>query len=55
MSKKVNSQKETINSLNNLFLKKTDSKKVQKKLNLIGQRILNNTYNEIMLILKNEI
>ncbi len=55
MSKKIKNQKEMINSLNELFLKKNRTKRIQKKLHSIGQEILNNTYNEIILILKNEI
>ena len=42
-------------SLLKLFSKKSETKKIQSKLNLIGQKILVNTYKEVKLILKNEI
>ena len=37
------------NALNKFFLKETSSRKIHKKLKLIGQKILNNTYKEIVL------
>ena len=43
------------NSLDKLFLKKTNSKQIQKKLNVIGQKVLVNTYKEVKLLLKNDI
>ena len=55
MSKKINTQKDMIYSLNRYFLKNSDTKKIQKKLNLIGQKILYKTYNEINLLIKNEV
>ena len=38
-----------------LLSTKPSSKKLQKKLNLIGQKILENTYKEIKPVLKNDI
>ena len=55
ISYKVNTRKQMINCLNKLFSKKSDSKKIQKKLKLIGNKILENSYNEVKLILKDEI
>ena len=43
-----------IKSLDNLLSKKNNSKKIQNKLNLIGNKILKKTYNEISLFFKNE-
>ena len=54
MSKKINNQKEMVYLLNRYFSKNSNTKKIQKKLNLIGQNILNKTYNEINLLIKNE-
>ena len=54
MSKKISNQKDMIYSLNSYFSKNSNTKKVQKKLNLIGQNILYKTYNEINLLIKNE-
>ena len=54
MSKKINNQKDMIYSLNRYFLKNSNTKKIQKKLNLVGQNILYKTYNEINLLIKNE-
>ena len=54
MSKKINNQKDMIYSLNRCFLKNSNTKKVQKKLNLLGRKILYKTYNEINLLIKNE-
>ena len=51
----VNNEQKMISSLTGLFSKKLDSKKMQNKLNLIGQKILENTYKEVKLVLKNEI
>jgi len=36
-----------INSIDKLFLKKNNSKKIQTKLKLIGRKILDTTYKEI--------
>ena len=55
MSKKVSSFKEVVNILNKSFIKKKDTKKIQKKLHLIGKKILNNTIKEIRIFAKNEI
>ena len=55
ISEKINSENEMINSLKKLFSKTNNSKKIQKKLNFIGKKILDKTYNEIDLLLKNEI
>ena len=55
MSKKINNNKQMIKSLTILFSKKTNSKIIQKKLSLIGQKILENTYKEVKLVLKNDI
>ena len=38
-----------------LFLNNKNSNKIKKKINLIGNKILNDTYKEIGLLLKNEI
>jgi len=51
ISKKIKDKKEMTESLINLFSKKSKSKKIQKKLNLIGQKILYATYLEIKHIL----
>ena len=51
VSKKIINQNQLVNALDILFRKKTNSKKIQNKLNLIGQKILNATYKEIKLIL----
>ena len=55
ISQEVNKEKQMIHSLDNLFSKRSNSKKIRKKLSSIGQKILNNTYKEIGLLLKNEI
>ncbi len=47
ISKKINSQMEMILSLKYFFSKNLSTKKTQKKLNIIGQNILNKTYNEL--------
>ena len=41
-------------ALNSYFSKNSNTKKIQKKLNLIGRNILYKTYNEINLLIKNE-
>ena len=51
MSQKIVNHKQMVNLLNNLFKKKSNSKKIQKRLNLIGKKILDSTYKEIELIL----
>ena len=55
ISQKISTEKDMINSLNKLFSKKSKSKEIQKKFSLIGKKILENTYKEVKLILKNEI
>ena len=55
ISQKINNQKKTIKFLKKLLSTKPNSKKLQKKLNLIGQKILENTYKEIKQVLKNDI
>ena len=47
ISIKINNQKQMIKSINKLFQQKSNSKIAQKKLKLIGQKILNETYKEI--------
>ena len=42
-------------TLEKLFSKNRNSKKIKKEINFIGQKILNVTYKEISLLLKNEI
>ncbi len=44
----VNSKSKMISSLENLFAKKTRSFEIRKKINLIGKKILDNTYKEII-------
>ena len=55
MSEKIYNQNQMLNLLKKLFSKKNNSKKSIQKLNLIGQKILNLTYQEINLILRNDI
>ena len=47
LSSVINSQSELLIKLENLFSKKNNSKKILKKLNKIGNKILINTYKEI--------
>ena len=54
ISKRINNQKDMVYSLNKCFSKNSNTKKIQKKLNTIGQNILNKTYNEINFLIKNE-
>ena len=44
-----------IKALNKNLMKKNDFNRIQKKLRLIGQKILLNTFKEIDLLLKNEL
>ena len=44
-----------LETLNKLFSKNKGSKKIKEKINVIGQKILNVTYREVKLLLKNEI
>ena len=55
ISNKVTNYRQLSNELDKLFLKKQSSKKIQYKLNSIGNKILNNTYKNINMFLKNEI
>ena len=55
ISLQLNTQKQMVDHLNNLFSKKSNSKKIEQKLKLIGHKILESSYNEVKLILKNEI
>jgi len=55
ISQKINNEKHMAYLLNSLFLRKTNSKKIQRKLKIIGQKILDNTYNEIKLVLNDKI
>ena len=53
---KISNKKMMISTLKKFFNKKSGSKKIEKKLNKIGQNILGNTYKEINPIIeKNEI
>ena len=47
ISQKIITKDNMVNLLIKLFSKKTDSKRIQKKLNYIGQKILDSTYEEI--------
>ena len=47
---RVNKKENMIHTLNKLFKKKTNSKKIKNKLNMIGKKILTNTYKKINLI-----
>ena len=47
ISKKVSNQSQIIDALKKLFLQKTNSPKIKKKLNVIGDKILISTYKEI--------
>tara|TARA_B100000530_G_scaffold214168_1_gene137425 strand:- start:178 stop:1023 length:846 start_codon:yes stop_codon:yes gene_type:complete len=55
ISRKIKNQNEMINILDECLKKKGNSKKIQKKLNIIGEKILFQTYKEINLLIKNEI
>ena len=55
LSKEINNQKELIHSLNLLLSKKTNTKIMQKKIVEIGQKILKRSYEEINLLIKNEV
>ena len=51
ISNKVNNEKKMINTIDMLFLKKTNSRRLQAKLKLIGHKILETTYKEIKYII----
>jgi len=55
ISSKVHNHNQLSNKLDKLFLKKQSSKKIQHKLNSIGNKILIDTYKHINIFLKNEI
>jgi len=54
ISYKISNQSEMLKVLKNLFSKNNRSKNLQKKLFLIGQEVLNRTYDSIDLLIKNE-
>ena len=47
ISRRINSPKKMASALNKLLKKKSDSKKIQIKLKIIGKQILESTYREI--------
>ena len=55
ISQKINNEKQITNFLSKFFLKRSNSKIIQKKISHIGKKILENTLKEVKLILKNEI
>ena len=55
ISKKIYNQKTMAIELNRLFLKRTNSKQIKNEINVLGKKILKNTYKEINLILNNAI
>tara|TARA_B100001057_G_scaffold401180_1_gene412600 strand:- start:5890 stop:7143 length:1254 start_codon:yes stop_codon:yes gene_type:complete len=55
LSKVINNHKEMVHFLDALLSKKTNTKMIQKKINKIGQKILKISYQEINLLIKNEI
>ena len=52
IAKKVTNQSDMLSELDKLFVRKNPSKKIQKKLNSIGDKILKNSYYEIGKLLK---
>ena len=54
ISKKVRNKKDIVILLNKNFSESSNRNKIQKKLKLIGKKILNKTYNEINFLIKNE-
>ena len=54
ISTKVKNHSQLLIKLNKLLTQKSNSKKIQNKLNKIGDKILNDTYNEIYQFIKNE-
>ena len=55
ISSKVKGSKMMSKTLIKLFANTKNSNKIKKKINLIGQKILNDTYKKVDLLLKNEI
>jgi len=51
ISKKINNKKNMIQSLNKLFIINKSSMKTQKKLQIIGQKILRSTFKEVKLMI----
>ena len=51
ISIKINNQKQMISKINMFFKKRRDSKLIQTKLKLIGEKILSKTYDEISFFL----
>ena len=52
ISMKISNQKQFITMIDRFFKKKSNSKLIQKKLNLIGKKILDLTYSEINTFIK---
>jgi len=50
----INNQNQMIEKLTNMFKRNKNQKKIQKKINLIGKKILEKTYNEVNFLLRNE-
>ena len=56
ISTKINNKKKMLQSLNKIFVMNKNSKKIEKKLKIVGKKILNSTYKEISLIInQNEV
>ena len=55
MSKKISNKNQLLMVLKKFFSEKTQNIKTKKRLHIIGQKILKNTYKEINLLKKNEI
>ena len=51
ISTKIDNKKEMVQSLNKIFKMNKNSKKIQKKLKIIGKKILDSTYKELCLII----
>ena len=55
VSYQIRTQSHMVNKLKKFLSKKSSSKRIQQKFNLIGQSILRKTLNEMNLFFKNEI
>ena len=55
ISQKISNPNQMSNYLRKLFLKRENTKKTKEKLSFIGQKILKSTFNEINILLRNEI
>ncbi len=55
ISSKINGTKTMAKTLEKLFMNNKNSNQISQKINIIGKKILNTTYNKINLLLKNEI